>query len=239
MTPGEDRLVKLIEQGLVPPTGYFKDIARSWSEVVSVVKQLLDGQHEYETLIVDTGNGAEQLAQQDVCLDNFGGDWGEGGFNAFGRGEKITANSRWNPFLALLDQLREERRMRVVLCCHAGVRTIKNPEGADYDKIEPALTKQAWGLTAKWADMILCGTFNVKVRKESKIARGKAEGSGERIVHTTASAAYEAKNCHRLPPTINLGNDPLKMWDRFRAAFPQRPKPAGSNGQPQPAEQAS
>jgi len=226
MTPGEDRIKKLIEQQLVPPVDYFEDTADSWDEVTAAVKQLLDQQHSFQTLVIDTGNGAEALAQRHVCESEFAGDWGEGGYNSFGRGEKITANRLWSPFVALLDRLREERKMRIVLCCHAGIRTVKNPEGADYDRIEPALSRLGWGLTSKWADMILCGASEIRVKKESKLARGKAEGHGVRLLHTATSAAYEAKNCHRLPPTINLGNDPLKMWERFKAAFPKRPQTA-------------
>jgi AAA domain len=226
MTPGEDRLLKLIEQGLVPPTGYFEDIAQSWPDVTGAVQQLIDQPHDYQTLVVDTGNGVERLAHEEVCYGEFGGDWGEKGFASFGTGEKITANRLWSPFLALLDELRSKRRMRIVLCCHAGVRTVRNPEGADYEKIEPSLSKQGWGMTAKWADMILCGSFDIQVKKESKIGKGKAQGTYARLLHTQASPAYEAKNCHRLPATINLGKDALKAFAAFRAAFPARPQPA-------------
>jgi hypothetical protein len=227
MTPGEDRLKKLIEQGLAPETAHFPDLAETWQDVSAAVKELTTQPHDFKTLVIDTGNGAERLAQEEVCEQDFRGDWSEAGFNGFGRGEKITANRIWSPFLSLLDRLREARHMRIVLCCHAIIRNTKNPEGQDYDKIEPSLTKQGWSLTAKWCDMILCGSLELAVKKEGKIAHGKATGGRARLLHTSPTAAYEAKNCHRLPPTIRLGEDPYKAFDAFRAAFKPSPRDKG------------
>ncbi len=236
MTPGEDRLKKLIEQGLAPETAHFPDLAETWSDITGAVAELTTQPHDYSTFVLDTGNGAEKLAQADVCNVNFGGDWTESGFNGFGRGEKITVNRLWIPFLALLDRLREKRKMRIVLCCHATIRSTKNPEGHDYDKIEPALSKPAWVETAKWADMILCGALEIAVKKESKIAHGKATGGRARLLHTSPTAAIDAKNCHRLPPTIRLGEDPARAFDAFKNAFPRKKENeangTGTNGRP-------
>src|SRR5579859_2480461 len=62
MTPGEDRLVKLIEGGLVPETSFFPDLARCWGDVTGAVEELLIQPHDYRSLVIDTGNGAERLA---------------------------------------------------------------------------------------------------------------------------------------------------------------------------------
>jgi hypothetical protein len=59
--------------------------------------------HEYQTLVLDMGNGAENLAAEAVCFDRFGGDWSD--FNAYGRGIDLTT-PRWTQFLALLDEVR-------------------------------------------------------------------------------------------------------------------------------------
>lgn len=234
MTPGEDRLIKLIEQGLVPETPHFPDLAQSWDDVQFALRELLTQPHDYRTFILDTGRGVERFAHEVVCQDDFKGDWGEYGFQSFGKGEKIAADRLWVPFLAQLDRLRSERKMRVVLLFHAGILSVKNPEGADYDKILPDLSKRAWSYTSRWADMILCGAFDVAAQKENprnKIERVKAKGGRARLLHTSPSAAYEAKNVHRLPPTIRLGDDPLRAYDLFRAAFP-KPVPAAVPADP-------
>lgn len=233
MTPGEDRLIKLIQNGLIPPTGYFEDIAQTWNDVLLAVNELIVQQHDYLTFVVDTGNGAAQLAEKQVCAEHFNNDWGRNGFNEFGAGEKITASEVWQPFLGLLDRLRERRGMRIVLLCHDNTKNKNNATGLNYDKVQPDFNKTVWSATHKWADMILYGSLDINVKKESKLARGKATGGQARILHTDANAAYDAKNCHQLPSAIRLGSDHRKAFEVFKGAFPRRPPAEG-----QPAEES-
>ena len=103
MTPGEDRLKKLIEQGLIPKTPHFPFTAESWDDVVFAVDELIRGQHDYRTFVLDTGNGAERLGQEQVCREDFENNWGEHGFQNFSKGEWITANRHWYPLLQQLE----------------------------------------------------------------------------------------------------------------------------------------
>lgn len=240
MTPGEDRLKKLIAEGLVPKTPHFPNVAESWQDVLDAVGELLSQPHDYLTFVLDTANGAERLGQEEVCRADFKGDWGEYGFASFGKGERITANRHWWPLLQQLDKLRERRRMRVVLCCHAGIRSTKNPDGPDYDKIEPALSKPGWGFASKWADMILYGAFETNAEKDNprnKFEKAKGHGGRVRLLYCSPSAAFDAKNCHRLPAVIRLGDEPLRAFDSFRAAFPAPAKREEPTIPAQPAPQ--
>lgn len=234
MSPGEDRLKKLIEQGLCPETPHFPELAQSWDDVQTALQVLTAGAHDFRTLVIDTGNGVERLAQELVCEEEYGGNWGETGFARYGVGEKVAADRLWAPFLASLDRLREQRRMRIVLVCHTGIQSVKNPEGGDYDKVVPALSKRAWSYTAKWADMILYGSLELQIGKDdpkSRVARNKAKGGRVRLLHCQPTAAYESKNVHRLPATIRLGDDPHKAYEHFRAAFPQLVKEGKNKAQ--------
>ncbi|MDE2101711.1 MAG: AAA family ATPase [Patescibacteria group bacterium] len=235
-TKGEDGLQKLISTGQLPETPHFEDPAETWNDVKIAVNELIVQDHPYKTFVLDTGNGAERLGQEEVCASEFSGDWGDNGFNAFGRGEKVTASKLWLPFLHLLDALRERRRMRIVLCCHSTVRGFRNAEGSDYDRYEPALTRQGWGLTEKWADMVLYGDYETQTKKDGgKLSKAKATGGKVRLLHTERTATHDAKNRHGLPATIRLGDNPHRMFDAFRAAFPKKPAPAAK---PAPAEAA-
>lgn len=228
MTPGEDRLEKLIEQGLVPETPHFPGTVESWEDVVFAVDELLRQPHDHKTFILDTGNGAERLAQERVCQEDYGGNWGENGFANFSKGERITADRHWYPFLQQLDDLRIKRKMRIVLLCHTAIRPTKNPDGPDFDKIVPSISKYSWAYTCKWADMILRGAFETNAQKENpknKFQKAKGVGGKARLLYTSPSAAFEAKNCHRLPHLIRLGDDPMKAYDAFRAAFPRPASP--------------
>jgi hypothetical protein len=113
--------------------------------------------------------------------------------------------------------------------------SVRNPEGGDYDKIGPSLSKPTWGYTAKWADMVLYGALDLQVAKDdpkSKIAKNKAKGGRVRLLHCQPTGAYEAKNVHRLPPTLRLGDDAQRAYDAFRAAFPRKETVAPSPAPP-------
>lgn len=241
MTPGEDRLKKLIANGLVPPTGHFPDLAENWNDVEHVASELTVSEHDYKTFVLDTTNGAERLAQEEHAREKYNGEM-SGKWSEFSRGERDTANALWPPFLALLDRLRERKRMRIVLLCHSGIVSTKNPEGADYDKIQPTLSKVAWSYTARWADMILYMTPEVKAEKDdpkSKFQKAKGKGGRVRLLHTSATASYEAKNCHGLPATIRLGDDPGRAFAAFRAAFPTKPKAEAKAAEPQATKESN
>lgn len=224
-TRGEDGLQKLIERGLLGETPHFQDVAHSWGDVELAVHDLIVTDHPYETFVLDTANGAERLAHERVCADEFDNDWSEKGFNGYGRGEKISTNRLWIPFLGLLDHLRERRRMRILLVCHADARTKKNPGGLDYQKTQPALTTTAWKATSKWADMILYGDFETYVKESpNKTATAKATGGDSRILYCNPRAHFDAGNRHGLPDEVECGQGPQEAWANFLAAF-KKPNP--------------
>ena len=61
--------------------------------------------------------------------------------------------------------------MRVVILCHTATRSTKNPDGPDFDRIVPSLSKPAWDYTCKWADMILRGSFESTAQKDNPKGR--------------------------------------------------------------------
>lgn len=221
-TRGEDGLQKLIESGQLPDTPHFEDQARTWVEVQNAVNELIVQDHDFGTFVLDAANGAEALAHEAICEEDFHGDWSERGFNSFGSGEKITTRKLWRPFLTLLDRLREAKRMRILLVCHADARTKKNPGGLDYQKIQPALSNSAWKLTGKWADMILYGDFDIAVNKETKLGTAKAVGGESRTLYCDPRAHFDAGNRHGLPGEIDCGNSPQEAWKNFVTAFPKK-----------------
>jgi AAA domain len=95
MTAGETGLLSLIEARKVPAVDHFPDDFQSWQGLVHAVRALRDEKHDFQTLVLDTGNGAENLASDAVCFDKFGGDWSN--FNAYGRGIDLTV-PEWAKF---------------------------------------------------------------------------------------------------------------------------------------------
>jgi hypothetical protein len=75
----------------------------------------------------------------------------------------------------LLNRLRRERKMNVVLVAHSKTEKIEDPMGASYDQYAPRLDRRVNGLVREWTDVIGFATFSI-VRTEEK------EGFGKRTV---------------------------------------------------------
>lgn len=218
---GETGLDPLIDAGLVKDTAHFPE-AQTWGELLDCVRVLLNDEHDYKTLAIDTLNGAERLCHEHVCLRDFGGDWGERGFASYQKGPEVSL-SEWRLFLGLLDELRTKKKMTVFCLCHTKVAPYRNPSGPDYDRFQPDMDKRTWALTAKWSDVILFGHFEdavtaVKENKKTGEQKGKGQGGDTRIMHTQKSAAWDAGNRLGLAAEIEMGGSAAEAWANFKAA---------------------
>lgn len=207
----------MIQAGILAETARFPE-CNSWREVNESIDVLIEDEHPYRTLVVDTINGCERLCHEMVCVRDFGGDWGEKGFASYQKGPEV-AIADWLLFLQKLDKLREQKKMTIFLLAHTKVTTFKNPEGADFDRYQPDLNKWTWGATAKWADAILFGNFDVVVDTKRK---NDTKGKGvikRRVLYTERSAAFDAKNRMGLPPEIDMGDSADEAWSNLAGAL--------------------
>lgn len=217
MTKGETGLETLIDSGRLPEVPHFPEI-QDWESLLGAIETLAVEEHEYKSLVIDTINGAERLCHEFVCVRDFGGDWGERGFTGYMRGYEV-ALGEWRLLLNALDRLRETKRMAIVCLCHTKVKTFRNPEGADYERYQADMHDKTWGLSHKWADVVLFGNFEVTVMDGRKEAasdkKGKGVGGKSRMIYTERSAAYDAKNRLGLPPEIEMGTSPQEAWANY------------------------
>lgn len=240
MTKGETGLIPLIESGRVPAVAHFPSDFQRWGDLKQAVTELRDDPHDYRTLVLDTGNGAEQLCSGSVCDDSFGGDWSD--YGSFGRGD-VLASKEWVRFLDLLDAVRIKRRMAVIILHHAKVKTFSDPAGKSWDQWKPEAIEKLWANTHKWADVILFGGFKTTVTKDEK-ATGES-----RYLRADSSGAIVAGNRYGLPAEITAPAGALNLWTMFANALTKAktPKPAeapkaspeGEHGRPPSANGAA
>jgi hypothetical protein len=228
MTRGETGLLTLIDAGRVPETPHLPELM-TWEDLLAAIESLTNEQHDYRTLVIDTINGAERLCHEHVCQRAFDGRWGRDGFTAYMAGYDV-ALADWRGFLNALDQLRAQRRMSILALAHTKITPFHNPEGPDYDRYTVDLHHKTWGLTHKWADLVLFCNFVAHID-----AKGKAWGGSRRMIYTTRTAAYDAKNRHGLPEQIDASNSAAKAWSNLVAALQaarQSSPLAAAEGQP-------
>lgn len=214
---GETGLETLIDSGQIPETPYFGE-AETFGDILALVRALIEDEHDYRTLALDTLNGIERLCHEQVCARDYGGDWTANGFLNFHKGYE-TAMGDWAQLLSLLDELRTKRRMAIIGLCHTKVAPFRNPQAADYDRYQPDLHKYTWSLTHRWADIVLFANFEDVVTEKDPKKKGKASGGQTRILYTQRHAAYDGKNRHGLPSEIEMGDSGADAWANFLKAM--------------------
>jgi len=184
--------------------------AASWTELLENVRQVATEKHDYKTLVIDTLNGAAELCADHIVKTLFGGQRiaqkGNGGYEAFGKGEKATAEEM-RALLALMDDCRA-RGMTVLLLGHTGLQNVQHPTEGGYTKFAPEMPKAAWAKVSAWADIVLRADYEYTILKNGG-PKGRAIGSSTRIVYAAGEAAADAK-CrvgYELPDTFGLSYD--------------------------------
>jgi hypothetical protein len=232
MTAGETGLLDLINYGQIAPVPHFPDDFKAWPDLIAAVRALAHEPHDYQTLVIDTANGAERLLAEWVLREEFDGVMGgKNGYGSYGKGD-LACVRHWGEFLRELDAVRARRRMSIVLLAHSRIKSVNNPEGDDYDQLRPEGIDKLWPLTHKWASVIGGGTYRVHVKDD------KATGGRDRVVRLQGNAAVVAGNRYGLPETIACGATPKSAWDAFFGAI-QAAKAKAVARPPQPAPAAS
>ncbi len=219
-TRGEQGLDPLISSGQVPETPHFAEEANSFRGLLEMMLWLVQEEHTYKTVVLDTGNGAERLCHELVCKRDYKDDWTKEGFLNYYVGH-TTSLTDWQRLLKAFDVLRDTRSMNVIMLCHTVVRKFSNPEGEDYDRYEPAFdSRKTWAVTHKWADAVLFMHQATSVAQVDKRAgKGKGQGGSSTDFFTSRRAPFDAKNRHGLPHQINAGTNGREAWHNFITAL--------------------
>lgn len=187
----------------------------SWKEVLDAVRVLTVEAHDFKTLVVDTLDWAEPLLWAHICArDN------EKSIESYGYGKGYQAAlDEWRIFLAAMERMREAKGMHVVLLAHSWIKPFKNPAGPDYDRYEMKLNAKAGGLLKEWSDVVLFANHDIGAAMDEKTKRFKGVSTSARLMFTTRTHAYDAKNRYDLPERMPLD------WVTFHEAV-QAHKPA-------------
>jgi hypothetical protein len=207
MARGESGFATLRQSNRVPDCDAVE--LSTWPDVLKMVSELKKTEHQ--TVAFDAMGGFERLCHEFVCNRDFGGDWGEKGFSSFGRGPDVSC-AEWIKLLSALDELRASRAINVIVLSHAKVKPFKNPLGADFDRYVADCHEKTWGLTHKWADLVLFGQFVTVTAEDRKTKRVKGIGGTERVAFTQRCDAYDAKNRYGMPDRIEIGDEAKSTW---------------------------
>lgn len=182
----------------------------TWQDVTDAIDELLNGEHDYQTVVIDTVDWLEALCIQSLCaaagvktIEDLG---------KFGKGH-IAVLEEFRGLIKRLDKLRQTRKMNVVLLGHAVIKPFNNPDGDNYDRYLPKGNEKITGLICEWVEDLLFANYETFVDKENAKAR-KGKGVGNvRKIYTQRRPAFQAGSRNGLPPEIALS------WNDFAAGL--------------------
>ena len=190
------------------------DVARfdkpsSWQMLKSEVSYVISHPEVCKTLIIDTADWAEMMEIEHICNAN-----GWNGLEGAGYGKGYTYSAE--EFGRLLNLLTEviEKGVHVVITGHAQLRKVELPEemGA-YDHWEMKTSKKVAPMIREWADMVLFANYKVNVinvdKQGATKGKNKAQG-GRRVMYTTHTPFWDAKNRYGLPEELPLDYEQIR-----------------------------
>lgn len=172
------------------------DKPQSWQMLLDEVKYIKQSK-VCETLVIDTADWAETLANQAVCARNNISSIED---LSYGKGYTMVKED-FGKLLNLLSELTEQG-INVVVTAHADIKKFEKPdEMGAFDRYQLKLSKQCAPLLKEWADMVLFANYETTIVTDSKTKSKKATG-GKRVMFTTHHPAWDAKNRHNLPEKL-------------------------------------
>jgi AAA domain len=173
---------------------------RDFKALYDQVYALQTEEHDYETVVLDTIDGAEQLIFQRVMtegnvttLESYAGGYGKC---------YVRAKELWLGLLNMLSEMSE--RMNIILISHSMIKTIADPSlSAPYDVHQIRLQEKSAAIVYQAVDTVLFAQLDTTIQKDSPKARkGRGIVSGDRLLWTEPGTGYIAKNRFGLPPQL-------------------------------------
>jgi len=184
-------------------------LATTLADVQAALQSLLQEQHDFETVVLDSADWLERLIWDALC-EQYGVTSIEKVDGGYAKGY-THALTPWRSILNDLNALRNQRGMCVILLAHAKVEKFEDPEHSAYDRYSPRLHKHATALITEWVDAVLFATRKIITKTEEAgfnrtrtTAAGLGTGGGERILRCVGSPACVAKNRYDLPAELPL-----------------------------------
>jgi hypothetical protein len=186
-------------------------LASSLVEVYAAVDTLINQDHDFQTLFIDSLDWLEPMIQDHVCKQN---NWKNIEQPGFGKGY-VAAAEEWRNLLSGLEVLRATKGMGIILIAHDKIKRIEDPLTEGFDSHVLKLHDRAGALVQEWADVIGYAGYRIFTSKTDAgfgNKETKATTTGERILHVEPHPTHCGGN------RFGLTNMPLD-WAAFQEAL--------------------
>jgi len=176
------------------------------------LKALLQDEHEYKTLIIDSITGLEQMFIQDILSKDPKAKGINQALGGYGAGPNAVAANHMRVRKAI-ELLRERRNMNTVFVAHADIGRIDPPDSEGFNQYTLRLANKSMAPYTDSVDL-------VGFLRQATILRGeegeskKAVSTGEIILTTYLNPAFVSKNRLGIKEDILVeqGKNPLENY---------------------------
>lgn len=196
----------------------------SWTELLQMLDWIKQ-QRQFSTVIIDTADWAQRLAEQEVNQQ-----YGVQSIADIGYGNGyVYMKDKFGNFLDKMQDM-ADAGINAVLTAHAQIVKFEDPgELGAYDRYELKLAKRSnadvSAMAKEWADTILFMNYKViSVKADDSGKKYKAQG-GQRVMYTTHRPAWDAKNRDNLSEELPLDYSSIAhiIPDMLQSATPTQP----------------
>ena len=172
---------------------------------------LLEEDHDYKTVVVDSLDWLERLINDHVCKEN---GWSDISSPSFGKGFG-AALVVWKNYLDILTRLRNEKGMTIMQIAHNEVKRYEDPSNDPIDKNGIKLYRKAADLVVEHADCVFFANYKTGVvqKKNAKGGMTTQVLQGDRKIYTQEGPGHHAKNRYGLPAEMDFD------WPTIREAM--------------------
>ena len=202
----EDGLDNIDARAIDPP--------EDWPGVIAAV-DALTAHPQCGTIVIDSLDWAEQMlwawlvatrpdekGRKVKDIEGYG--WGNG---------YVAAATEMRVLLAALQRAGKAGK-HVLLTAHSQRKSVKNPNGEDYEQMQIKLHEKAAGVVREWVHVVAFAELDIAtVTEKDDGDRTKGIFTGKRILRTNPGGGYQGKSRLTLPDKIPLD------WVAFESAI--------------------
>jgi len=165
--------------------------ASTYDEVKEAIMTLMNEDHEFKNLAIDSSSALEPLVFAEVCkragmdsIEKVGGGFGKG---------YVEASYLWSELMQGLDILRNKKNMGIFLIGHVTTKSFNDPMTESYTQYAWDINQKAASALNRWADAILFINNKVYTREEDggfNKKDHKATSSGARFIFTQSRPTH-------------------------------------------------
>lgn len=187
-----------IENGANAVTCARTPYLETWPEIEKWLKELLNGQHDYRVVVIDTIDWLMRRMEEHVSGAMINREQTlNKSHQGYGNGAQVLTNYVYLNLFPVLDRI-IQKGIAVIMLAHATRREFTDAEGVTIEKTVPALPKNFLDIFVEWSDFV--GTI-------------RFDKNGGRQLALTSDNVVLAKNRYSLPAAIPFA------WDSFAGAI--------------------